>query len=84
MEEKKSKNNIIKKRRLEGVVVSDKMQKTVVVKVDSIKMHPRYKKYYKTSSRFKAHDEANKYKIGDKVMIEETIPMSKGKKWIVV
>lgn len=72
------------KRRLEGVVVSDKMQKTVVVRVTRFKKHPKYLKYYKVSHRFKAHDEAGEYKTGDKILIEETRPLSKDKRWKVV
>ncbi|MBI2514739.1 30S ribosomal protein S17, partial [Candidatus Wolfebacteria bacterium] len=59
------------KRKLQGVVISDKMQKTRVVAITRLKKHPRYKKYYKITSRFKAHDEKNEYKTGDKVLIEE-------------
>ena len=81
-------NNEVKKqiikRRLEGVIVSDKMQKTVVVAVTRFKKHPKYLKYHKVSRRFKAHDEENTYKIGDKVLIEETRPTSKDKRWKVV
>lgn len=73
-----------KKRRLEGVVISDKMQKTVVVNVTRFKKHPKYLKYYKSSRRFKAHDEVGNYKIGDKVIIEETRPLSKDKRWKVI
>ncbi|MCK5475874.1 MAG: 30S ribosomal protein S17 [Candidatus Pacebacteria bacterium] len=65
-----------------GVVVSDKMDKTVVVKVDSLKVHPIYRKKYKVSKRYKAHDQDNNLKIGDKVTLEETKPFSKEKKWI--
>ena len=72
------------KRRLEGVIVSDKMQKTVVVRVTRFKKHPKYLKYYKVSRRFKAHDEENAYKTGDKVFIEETRPTSRDKRWKVV
>lgn len=72
-----------KKRKLQGVVVSDKMQKTVVVEVVRQKKHPKYKKYFKINTRFKAHDEKNDYKIGDKVIIEETRPLSKEKRWRV-
>jgi len=67
-----------------GVVVSDKMHKTVVVKVDSLKRHPKYKKTYSVSKKFKAHDENNEYHIGDKVEIEETRPISKDKNFKVV
>ncbi|EKE30092.1 MAG: hypothetical protein ACD_2C00046G0004 [uncultured bacterium (gcode 4)] len=65
------------------VVVSTKMDKTIVVQVDSYKIHPKYKKKYKVSSKFYAHDEANTCKEGDTVTIEETIPMSKLKRWLV-
>jgi len=80
MEENKTTN----KRQLRGVVSSDKMDKTVVVTVTSTKKHPKYKKYYKTSSKFKAHDDTNEYKIGDEVVIEESKPISKDKRWVVI
>ena len=69
---------------LTGTVVSDKMSKTVVVKVDRLKLHPKYKKYYKVSDKYKAHDEQQQYHIGDKVVIRESRPMSKDKRWTVV
>ena len=72
------------KKRLEGIVVSDKMNKTRVVAVVRFKKHPRYKKYYKVTKKFKAHDEKNEYKVGDKVIIEETRPLSKEKRWRIV
>lgn len=65
-----------------GVVVSDKMDKTVVVRIDRLKMHSKYKKKYKVSKKYKAHDAENKFKIGDKVEIIETKPISKDKKWV--
>lgn len=78
-------NNQIKKvRQLKGVVVSDKMQKTVVVSVTRLKKHPKYKKYYKVTKRFKAHDEKGEYHTGDKVVIQETRPMSHDKRWRVL
>ena len=80
MENNKTRN----KRRLEGVVSSDKMDKTVVVLVTRMKKHSKYLKYYKVSHKFKAHDSKNQYKIGDKVVIEERAPISKTKRWIVV
>ncbi len=67
-----------------GTVVSDKMDKTVVVKVDRLKMHPKYRKTYRISKKFKAHDEANQFHIGDKVEIRETKPISKGKHYKVL
>ena len=72
------------KKRLKGVVVSDKMKKTIVVKVEKIKEYPKYKKKYKFHKKYKAHDEKEQYNIGDKVMIEECRPLSKDKRWRVV
>lgn len=66
-----------------GVVVSDKMDKTVVVKVQNLKLHPRYQKFIKRSKNFKAHDEANECRMGDTVEIVETRPLSKDKCWRV-
>lgn len=71
------------KKLLVGVVMSDKMDKTVVVKVDDIVKHPVYKKYIKRNVTFKAHDENNACATGDKVMIVESRPMSKDKRWRV-
>lgn len=65
----------------QGVVVSDKMDKTIVVRVESAKAHPRYGKIIRTSQKFKAHDENNKAKVGDEVLIMETRPLSKQKSW---
>jgi len=69
---------------LQGIVVSDKMQKTVVVKVERIKEHPKYKRRFKIHKKYKAHDEKGEFHIGDKVIIEETTPISKGKTWKVI
>ena len=66
-----------------GTVISDKMDKTVVVLVESLRRHPRYKKVVRHTSNFKAHDEANACKIGDVVKIIETRPLSKDKCWRV-
>lgn len=66
-----------------GVVVSDKMDKTVVVKVDRVKTHPIYKKKFVMSQRFKAHDEKNEFHTGDIVEIVETRPISSDKKYKV-
>ncbi|MEK7062306.1 MAG: 30S ribosomal protein S17 [Patescibacteria group bacterium] len=71
-------------RKLQGIIVSDKMDKTRVIAITRLKQHPRYKKYYKVTERFKAHDEKNEYKNGDKVVIEETRPMSKEKRWKII
>ncbi|MDK9581534.1 30S ribosomal protein S17 [Sneathia vaginalis] len=68
----------------EGVVVSDKMDKTVVVVEETMKLHKLYKKRVKFSKRYKAHDENNECKVGDKVRIMETKPLSKDKHWRVV
>ena len=64
-----------------GIVVSDKMEKTAVVKVDRLVKHPVYNKYIKRSAKYKAHDEENAAKIGDRVLIVETRPTSKDKRW---
>jgi small subunit ribosomal protein S17 len=75
---------ISKKRKLIGTVVSDKMSKTRVVAVSRFKKHPKYLKYYRVTTRFKAHDEENIYRTGDVVTIEETRPMSKDKRWRIM
>ena len=67
-----------------GTVISDKMDKTVVVKVQTLKEHRRYKKHIQQSTRFKAHDEQNQCKVGDRVRIMETRPLSHDKRWRVV
>lgn len=74
----------VNRKRLKGVVVSDKMDKTIVVLVERLKKHPKYKKYYKVRKKYKAHDPENKYKLGDKVIIEECRPISKHKRWQVL
>lgn len=66
-----------------GIVVSDKMDKTVVVKVDQMVMHPTYKKYIKRRVTYKAHDEQNQCGVGDKVLIVESRPISRDKRWRV-
>lgn len=72
------------RRILEGVVVSDKMDKTVTVLVERSYMHPVYKKYLRLSDKYAAHDENNAFSIGDKVKIEECRPISKRKSWRVI
>ena len=72
------------RRILQAVVTSDKMTKTVVVKVVTRKRHPKYFKLYSETKKYKAHDEAGEYHIGDVVEIEETRPLSKEKKWKVI
>ncbi len=66
-----------------GYVVSDKMDKTVVVAVEALKRHPLYKKAIRHSKKYKAHDESNACRIGDKVKLLETRPLSKDKRWRV-
>ena len=68
----------------EGIVVSDKMDKTVVVLEETMRLHKIYKKRVKTSKKYKAHDEKNECGVGDRVQIMETRPLSKDKRWRVV
>ena len=72
------------KRVLQGVVVSDKNNKTVVVEVERRYTHPLLKKTVRRSKKYHAHDETNKFKIGDQVSIEESAPISKNKRWVVL
>lgn len=72
------------KRVLQGVVVSDKGEKTVIVKVERRFMHPLYKKYIRRSKRYAAHDESNEVTVGTQVRIEECRPISKTKRWVVL
>jgi small subunit ribosomal protein S17 len=72
------------KRVMQGTVVSDKNDKTVVVKVERRFTHPVMKKVVRTTKKYKAHDEANASKVGDIVSIEESKPISKDKKWVVI
>jgi small subunit ribosomal protein S17 len=65
----------------EGVVVSDKMTKTRVVVIERVFRHPRYERVVTRAKRFKAHDETNASKVGDRVLIEETRPLSREKRW---
>ncbi len=67
-----------------GIVMSDKMDKTIVVQVDTLKAHPKYLKRYVSSKRYKVHDENNAYKTGDHVSFRECKPFSKDKKYQVV
>jgi len=71
-------------RTLKGVVVSDKMAKTVVIAVTRLVKHPKYKKYYKVTKKYKVHDEKGEYHAGDRVVIRETRPLSKEKRWRVL
>jgi small subunit ribosomal protein S17 len=72
------------KRVLQGTVVSDKNDKTVVVRIERRFTHPVLKKTILRSKKYHAHDEGNKHKVGDTVLIEETAPISKNKRWVVV
>ncbi len=72
------------KRVLKGLVVSDKLDKTITVLVSRKVMHPVYKKYIKRSKKYSAHDEENKFRTGEPVTIQENKPISKTKKWIVI
>ena len=73
-----------KRRNKTGRVVSDKMDKTVVVSVERLRRHPIYKRVVRLSSKFKAHDEENSARVGDTVRIEESRPLSREKRWTVV
>jgi small subunit ribosomal protein S17 len=87
MEKKETKNNKEKEtnsKMLSGIVVSDKMKDTCVVLVTRFVKHKKYKKYYKVSKKFKAHDAGNTKKVGNKVLIKESKPISKDKHFIVV
>ncbi len=78
-----SRNPLQRRRAVVGTVVSDKMQKTIVVKVDRQVRHSLYKKYVEKSRRFKAHDEKNEAKVGDRVTLIESRPMSREKRWVL-
>ncbi|OGZ58785.1 MAG: 30S ribosomal protein S17 [Candidatus Spechtbacteria bacterium RIFCSPHIGHO2_02_FULL_43_15b] len=71
-------------KRLKGTIVSDKMNKTVVVEVSRLKKHPKYERRFRVTKKYKAHDPENKHKIGEIVVIEETRPISKYKRWRIV
>jgi small subunit ribosomal protein S17 len=71
------------KRQQTGIVVSDKMDKTVVVQIERLVKDPLYKKYIRRRNKFAAHDEQNECQIGDKVLITEARPLSKTKRWLV-
>jgi small subunit ribosomal protein S17 len=72
------------KRQFTGTVVSDKMSKTVTVKIERTVLHPKYHKRYTRSTKLKAHDEKGEYHMGDKVVIEECRPLSADKRWRVI
>jgi small subunit ribosomal protein S17 len=75
-------NRSLRKERT-GTVVSDRMEKTIVVSLERTVMHPKYRKYLKRRSRVKAHDETNKCQVGDRVRIVECRPLSRDKRWRV-
>ncbi|MCO4746311.1 MAG: 30S ribosomal protein S17 [Proteobacteria bacterium] len=72
------------RRNVTGIVISDRMDKTVTVQVTRLVKHPRYRKYVKRSKNYKAHDENNECRINDTVVLEECRPLSKTKRWTVV
>lgn len=72
------------RRVFEGIVVSDRMDKTIVVRIDSQKRHPKYGKSYRVSKKFHVHDPANQYQAGQRVRFVETRPLSKSKRWRVL
>lgn len=80
MEQKEQNNG----RTLKGIVTSDKMQKTAVVAVTRLIKHPKIKKYYKVTKKYKSHNENNQFKTGETVIIRETRPTSKDKRWEIV
>jgi small subunit ribosomal protein S17 len=71
-------------RQFSGVATSDKSDKTIVVKVETVKIHPKYKKRYTVSRKYKVHDEKNQFKVGDKVNFVECRPLSRDKRWRVI
>jgi len=71
-------------RKFQGVVESNKNDKTIIVKVESVKKHPKYQKRYVQSRRYKVHDEKNEYRAGDKVTFVECRPLSRDKRWRVI
>ncbi|MBU0613001.1 30S ribosomal protein S17 [Patescibacteria group bacterium] len=79
-----STKSVPRKRKFVGIVVSDSMDKTIVVRVDRVKTHKKYQKQYAVSRKYKVHDEKNKYKKGDKAEFIECRPISKDKRWRVI
>lgn len=78
-----TRNSLQRRRMIVGTVVSDKMQKTIVVSVESRIRHRRYQKYLTKSTRYKAHDERNEAKVGDLVRLVESRPLSREKRWVL-
>ncbi|MFH0923534.1 MAG: 30S ribosomal protein S17 [Candidatus Falkowbacteria bacterium] len=83
-EKNRENNKTVINKKFQGIVVSDKMDKTIVVKVDNVKIHPKYKKRYTVSRKYKVHDEKNKFSVDEKVEFIECRPLSKDKRWRVV
>ncbi len=79
-----NKNMLKKRKEYVGQVVSDKMDKTVVVAIDRMVQDPRYKKFLKRTNKLKAHDEKNEARVGDRVKLIETRPLSREKRWVVI
>jgi small subunit ribosomal protein S17 len=77
-------NKTVQERQLSGVVVSDKMAKTIVVKVESVKIHPKYQKRYIRSRKYKVHDEKGQFHVGDQVTFVQCRPLSKDKRFRVL
>ena len=77
-------DNQVNRKNMIGKVTSDKMDKTIAIRVETVKRHPLYKKTIKTSKKYKAHDENNEAKTGDIVKIMETRPLSKEKRWTLI
>ncbi len=85
MESQSIKNKaLVIKRKFKGVVASDKMDKTIVVLVNKVRIHPKYKKRYTVSRKYKVHDQKNQYHEGDQVEFVECRPLSKDKRWRVI
>ncbi|MFC1807028.1 30S ribosomal protein S17 [Candidatus Omnitrophota bacterium] len=82
--ETKSPDTLLRLKVITGTVISDKMDKTIVVRITDRTKHPKYKKIMKTHSKFKAHDAKNEAKVGDTVKIVETRPISKDKRWRLI
>ncbi len=76
--------SLSKKRKLQGVIVSDAMDKTVVVAIEKIKTHAKYHRQYKVKKKYKIHDPKNEFHKGDMVVFEECRPMSKDKRWKII
>jgi small subunit ribosomal protein S17 len=81
-ETQSAKASVGRRRKLVGLVTSDKMDKTITVEVVRLKLDPKYKKYIRIRTRYKAHDETNQYRIGDRVEISEHRPLSRSKRWM--